>query len=173
MLVKHNLWDQDNNHFGIDFVNYEQAIEYTKNQENIVGHLKDDYKFGLFLFEYNLKDCIDEEVTITMDIENSGEVPIYFQQQGINELSLDIKTINPNEKVTVKLQGVYKEISFSRQLRFVIRDKGNLSFYFKNISAYKGYGVNVHLPYIGNLPQDKQPLLPPEGNYKEIEPMRG
>ena len=145
------------------------AIEYTKNQENIVGHLKDGYTWGLLMFEYNLKDCVDEEVTITMDIKNSGEVPIYFEQQGFGKLALVIKTINPNEKVTVKVQGVYKNISFSRQLRFSIRDKGRLSFNFKNISAYKGYDVDVHLPYIGNLPEDKQPLLPPEGHYKEIQ----
>ena len=61
-----------------------------------------------------------------MDIENSGEVPIYFQQQGFNELPFGIKTINPNEKITVKLEGVYKDISFARQLRFRIIDKGRL-----------------------------------------------
>ena len=28
---------------------------------------------------------------------------------------------------------------------------------------------DVYLPYKNNLPEDKQPLLPPEGNYKEIQ----
>ena len=169
MIVKHNIWDRGNNHFNISFSNFQEAIEYTKNQENVVGHLKDDYELGILIVEYGLKDCVDEEVTITTDVENSGEVPIYVQQQGFNELPLNIKTINPNEKVTVKVQGLYKDISFSRQLRFSIIDKGKLSFYFKNISAYKGYDVDVHLPFIGNLPEDKQSLLPPEGNYKEIQ----
>ena len=169
MLVKHNLWHQNNNHFDIGLSNVEKRIEYTKNQENIVGHLKDESKVGLLMFEYKLNDCVDEEVTITMDIKNSGEVPIYFQQQGFDELPLNIKTINPNEEVTVKVQGLYKNISFSRQLRFSIRDKGKLSFCFNNISAYKGYDVEVHLPFVGNLPKDKQPLLPPEGDYKEIQ----
>ena len=169
MLVKHNIWHMSNNHFDMAFGNHSNRIEYTKNQENIVGHLKDESKVGLFMFEYKLKDCVDEEVTITMDIKNSGEVPIYFQQQGFDELPLNIKTINPNEEVTVKVQGLYKNISFARQLRFRIGDKGKLSFCFKNISAYKGYDVNVHLPFVGNLPKDKQPLLPPEGNYKEIQ----
>jgi len=169
MLVKHNIWYQANNHFDLVFLNFEDATEYTKNQENIVGHLKDEYESGLLLFEYNLKDCVDEGVTITMDIENSGEVPIYFQQQGFAELRRNIKTIKPREKTTVKIQGVYRNISFSRQLRFEIRDKGTFSFSFKNISAYKGYDVDVQLPYVGNLPVDKQALLPPEGNFKEIK----
>ena len=29
---------------------------------------------------------------------------------------------------------------------------------------------DVYLPYKNNLPADKQPLLPPEGEYKEIQP---
>ena len=28
---------------------------------------------------------------------------------------------------------------------------------------------DVYLPHKDNLPEDKQPLLPPEGNYKEIQ----
>ena len=169
MLVKHNLWHQDNNHFDIPIFNFQNRIEYTKNQENIVGHLKDEHTWGLLVFGYNLKDFVDEGVTITMDIENSGEIPIYLQQQGFSDLPFLIKTINPNEKVTVKVQGLYKDITTARQFRFQIEDKGKFSFCFKNIAAYKGYDVDVHLPFIGNLPKDKQPLQPPDGNYKEIQ----
>ena len=44
---------------------------------------------------------------------------------------------------------------------------------FKAKSSIVNIGTeisDVYLPYKNNLPEDKQPLLPPEGNYKEITP---
>lgn len=39
-----------------------------------------------------------------------------------------------------------------------------------HIGVYKEEIPDVYLPNINTLPEDKQPLLPPEGNYKEIQP---
>ena len=38
-----------------------------------------------------------------------------------------------------------------------------------NVGCYEGEIPDVYLPNINALPKDKQPLLPPEGNYKEIQ----
>lgn len=50
--------------------------------------------------------------------------------------------------------------------------KGDMPFsgYIKAFAVYKEKTPDVYLPNINTLPQDKQPLLPPEGDYKEIQP---
>ena len=47
----------------------------------------------------------------------------------------------------------------------------NIGAEFYNISIVKGDGMDIYVPNINTLPEDKQPLLPPEGNYKEIAPL--
>ena len=46
----------------------------------------------------------------------------------------------------------------------------NVSAYIYNIKLEEGTEATTYVPYKDNLPADKQPLLPPEGDYKEIQP---
>lgn len=41
---------------------------------------------------------------------------------------------------------------------------------YTKIKIEKGDQMTPYLPHKDNLPTDKQPLLPPEGDYKEIQP---
>ena len=45
------------------------------------------------------------------------------------------------------------------------------SYKIYNIKLEEGTEATTYVPYKDNLPEDKQPLLPPEGNYKEITPL--
>lgn len=52
-------------------------------------------------------------------------------------------------------------------LHLDVREKTILNVY--HIGVYKGEIPDVYLPNVNTLPTDKQPLLPPEGEYKEIQ----
>ena len=44
-----------------------------------------------------------------------------------------------------------------------------ISAEYTNIKLEKGEQMTPFLPHKDNLPEEKQPFLPPEGNYKEIQ----
>ena len=45
-----------------------------------------------------------------------------------------------------------------------------ISAEYTKIKIEKGDQMTPYLPHKDNLPTDKQPLLPPEGDYKEMQP---
>ena len=92
-----------------------------------------------------------------------------------------------------KLEGYCALRSFSKLKYIKVKNKGN--FYYieatgdkvskplhveviedsvlriDKVGCYKGEIPDIYLPNINTLPKDKQPLLPPEGHYKEITPL--
>ena len=51
-----------------------------------------------------------------------------------------------------------------------IRSSSGANVILERLCIFKGDIGNIFLPCIEDLPKDKQPLLPPEGDYKEIQP---
>lgn len=169
MLVKHNLWDRPSNLAQIRVTNYDGHVSLEKIGDNLTGQLIQYY--GLLLNTWTLPDeYLGKIITISYELYNVGDVPIYAQQQGMNQLPLDIMKVNPGEKKTISYTSKYEPIDVSRQLRFAIRDKGVFKFSCKKIQFVEGENTGVFLPYKEILPTNKQPLLPPEGEYKEIQP---
>ena len=59
----------------------------------------------------------------------------------------------------------------SEALEIVVTENTVARFKAKSSIVNIGTEISdVYLPYKNNLPADKQPLLPPEGQYKEIQP---
>lgn len=73
----------------------------------------------------------------------------------------------------------------SRNFKF---KKSNRSFWFYLLNPHDAHknnaltidyviisesDINVYLPHINNLPDSNKEFMPPEGDYKEIEPLRG
>ena len=52
----------------------------------------------------------------------------------------------------------------------LIERKAGVGATLKHVKIEEEGGDLVYTPSINTLPEDKQPLLPPEGEYKEIQP---
>ena len=169
MLVKHNFWSGIDNLAKTNFNNYENRADIKIDGDYISGQIKPGFEDALIILQREFEELYDEKVTMSMNIANLGGIPLYFQQQGFNGLQLNVRTIRPGDRVNVKIQGLYEKINYSRQYRFYIKDTGYFNFSCKHISIYKGHGADIYLPHKDNLPTNKQGLLPPEGEYKEIQ----
>ena len=66
----------------------------------------------------------------------------------------------------------YKEGVTSRLACYagVAGSTNGISASYTEIKLEPGDQMTPYLPHKSNLPKDKQPLLPPEGDYKEIQP---
>ena len=100
-------------------------------------------------------------------------------------LSFNVKLYN-NSKISTRdsygrdlnefdKPGIYKvkwEPKTSRSFNIECYCNEIVKFNIDNIVLNKGEELSeVYLPNINTLPTNKQPLLPPEGNYKEIQPL--
>lgn len=173
MLVKHNL----STITAIEFIEalWGGSGQYLYNKEADIfsfwGHKDIEVKsYAGFGYSYNYEDNIK---FVSFSFKNLGEydITVNFYRNPIPPI-----TIKAKETKTIKID-----------LKLMIEKKSNY-FYFGPTNISNAYEVHklkinkiiatredsdVYLPNINTLPQDKQPLLPPEGDYKEIEPMRG
>lgn len=115
--------------------------------------------------EMNLPINSDEKTISQLIVSNIGNVNI----EAVNQLWGDSILIKPGDilKCTFNTKG-------SKFIEFRIPKTSIAKFKAKASIINRGSLISdVYLPNKESLPQDKKPLLPPEGDYKEIEPTRG
>ena len=162
MLVKHNL-SQETQMFkslwrstGVTH----DICDLKQTNNEVSFKFKEDFN-GVGVFGSTL--AINENNYGFVLAENKGTLPLSLSFTGVID-----KVLKPGEKIIVKTN---KEIN---------------TFWVKLLSEYDYVGklqklkvsqlmvsdepVDIYLPHKDNLPEDKQPLLPPEGDYKEIQP---
>lgn len=164
MLVKHNLsavtsvkllrryW-QSSGH-------YEQKIDGDVFK---FRNIMNDQSTTAYGFDFNRDEGGN---FLYIDLENMGNNPI--------EISIDNAipawyktTVQPNEKIII-----CEKLSSMASLRIkpTINPRSWHILKFNAFSVTNGT-TDVYLPNINTLPENKKPLLPPEGNYKEITPL--
>lgn len=169
MLVKHN-------HSGLNIENIfaksrqtkHYEIKYKNNTISFKGISKPDTPvvFGYFYQEY--KDYYSKFV-----IKNVGNAVVNIESIYQNNLLKGTLNLLPGEYVEISRKNFAD--GHCTWINIVNLEDFNELHAIKIIDfmiTKDGYS-DVYLPNINTLPQDKQPLLPPEGDYKEIEPMRG
>ncbi len=79
-------------------------------------------------------------------------------------------------------KGTYKPYKSKRNFNYIelkggevkgplhIRSYNGANVILEKLCLFEGEIGDIFIPCIEDLPTDKQPLLPPEGNYKEIQP---
>lgn len=104
----------------------------------------------------------DEETISQLTVTNVGEVRIIVKKKSW-EGSISIKpgeikkcVFNTKGNESIEVETPSKSVAKFKAKASIINLGNELS--------------EVYLPNINNLPKDKQPLLPPEGDYKEIQP---
>ena len=169
MLVKHNL----STITGIEFVKkiIGASGQYLYKKETDVFSFwgnkgREVNSYAGFTYSYDYEDYIK---FVSFSFENLGEydITVNFYR-------------NPIPPITIKAKET-KTIKIDLEL---MREKKSIYFYFGPTNISNAYEVHkfkinkiiatredsdIYLPNINTLPQDKQPLLPPEGNYKEIQ----
>lgn len=102
---------------------------------------------------------------VYMELENLGGDPIRISIENVIS-GWYVSVIQPKQKIII-----CQKLTSKATLRF--RALQNLmDWHILKCNAFsvtKGE-TDVYLPNIDTLPTDKQPLLPPEGEYKEIQP---
>lgn len=163
MLVKHNISNVDEFKFiessWTSSGYYEKAIDKNifkfRNNTNSINTAG----FG---FSFNAKEKAEY---FYMDLENIGDNPINFDFENIENQNFQI-LLKSREKVKI-----CRKINSRINLRLYTIVNPNEWHGFKlRCFALTKDESNVYLPNINTLPTDKQALLPPEGDYKEIIP---
>ena len=120
--------------------------------------------------EFELPDnlVVGQEYTFSCEIDNiDGDKVLNVKTYPGTEIERNLKADNGRQAYTFKLNDENTHI----YLYLGIRSRTNGSYKIYNIQLEEGTEATTYVPYKDNLPEDKQPLLPPEGNYKEITPL--
>ena len=169
MLVKHNLWDAKYHFKDNRIINYQGVFNYDIKGNVIIAKLKESASLGVIYITHGNVMKPGDEASIQCVVENVGNAPFVLQQLGLDS-SGDIKTMYPYTKDVINYSGIYRSTSVSRQLRVSCDHHEEIKFKIYGLKIIEGKSNDyIYLPNISTLPEDKQPLLPPEGNYKEIQ----
>lgn len=124
---------------------------------------KSTYVFGYFYQHY--KDNYTK-----MIIKNTGVNTIIIEEVYKNNVRQSDITLLPGEYTEISRKNVGD--GSCTWVRILNIDDYNKSHEITiiNFMITKDSFSDVYLPNINTLPEDKQPLLPPEGDYKEIQP---
>ena len=119
--------------------------------------------------EFELPDnlVVGQEYTFSCEIDNiDGDKKLeVLAYPGIVRAGV-FEADNGRQAYTFKLNSENTHI----YLYLGKKEKTNGSYKIYNIKLEEGTEATTYVPYKDNLPEDKQPLLPPEGDYKEIQP---
>ena len=121
--------------------------------------------------QFKLPDdlVVGQEYTFSCEIDNiDGDKEldvVAYPYQGA-PIQRNLKADNGRQAYTFKLNSENTHI----YLYLGRREKTYGSYKIYNIKLEEGTEDTTYVPYKDNLPEDKQPLLPPEGDYKEIQP---
>ena len=160
MLVKHNI-SQETKMF--------KSLWRSTGVTSDICDLQSNNNEVSFVFKD--KHDIEQVFGSTIEITENSYGFIFMENKGTLPLGIKglvSKTIIPGEKIIIKM------------------NKKNNTYWVHLLSEYDYVGklqklkvsqlmvsdepVDIYLPHKDNLPKDKQPLLPPEGEYKEISP---
>ena len=161
MLVKHNLWPL-----------YKLSDKELRT-----------YKKG----RYEIKDGFIEAESLTEDnyaVIQSRPIDAKAGDELIGSFVGDVKLgeniivkdnvgilISKIDKVGTE-KHIFKYVARSNYFSFECYVTTPTKFNLSSMIINKGDELSdVYLPNINTLPEDKQPLLPPEGHYKEITPL--
>ena len=163
MRINENIFNGKGNFLDNAYRNYQNS-EIIRIEDNVLYAKSNDA--ALFYINIDTNDFDTETITISADIGNRGNIPLYIQIYGIG-IPFSEKMVNVGE--TYRLEHVTELRSNLIGFRIVCKESGDLGFYCRNIKIEKGDKATPYIPNINTLPEDKQPLLPPEGHYKEIQ----
>lgn len=165
MLVKHNLSNLSiNTIFSQSSQTSKYSIEYKDNRIFFKGKEKpiNTAAFGYFYRHY--KNYFSKFI-----IKNIGK-PIEIEDPFVNDEKADNVILYTGESVEIsrknEADGRVTWINIPNLNEF----NETYGIEIINFMITEGGFPDVYLPNIDTLPQDKQPLLPPEGNYIEIQP---
>lgn len=169
MLVKHNVSALKSEKFLLSA--WGSSEYYERKYDGDIINFRSTISEGsgdAYAVTFNKNEAGD---FVYMELENLGNNPIRISLENVipDTSGWYISVVQPKQKVIV-----CKKLSSKATLRFRALDNIKNWHILKcnAFSVTKGE-TDVYLPNINTLPEDKQPLLPPEGDYKEIEPMRG
>lgn len=167
MLVKHNL-------LGISATdvlsNTLQAKCYNvyRKRDSIsfkgVERPKSPYVFGYYYQHYKNKYS-------KLIIKNTGESTIIINEPYKNNVKQSDIILAPGEYTEISRKNLSD--GYCTWIKIPNIDDYNKSYEIKviNFIVTEGGFADIYLPNINALSKDKQPLLPPEGDYKEIQPL--
>ena len=160
MLVKHNLLLNNNKLAYPDIIDDSGEVKlingtlYFYNKTERIG------KLTVNGFDEGLSELVKEDDRLFVGIYGKIDTPFkLYKGEGY--------------KTPYKKGDFYYIEAGAKNIFSSLHIKGDISLsgYIKALGFYKGEAPDVYLPNINTLPEDKQPLLPPEGNYKEITPL--
>ncbi|MCW6701511.1 hypothetical protein NH288_05360 [Anaerococcus sp. NML200537] len=167
MLVKHNLLDLPLINL---FHSTSQAKNYDINYKNNIISFKGvkrpetPYIFGYYYENY--KNNFSKLI-----IKNTGESPIVINEPYKNNVKQSDITLLPGEYTEISRKNLAD--GFCTWIKIPNIDEYSKSYEIKiiNFTVTEDGFADIYLPNITALSKEKQPLLPPEGNYKEITPL--
>lgn len=166
MLVKHNLSDLSiNNIFDQSSQTSKYNIEYRDNCIFFKGIEKpiNTAAFGYFYAHY--KNYFSKFV-----IKNIGKT-IEIENPFINNKISDNVTLYTGDIVEISRKNVHDGVVTWVNILNINEFNKTYGIEIIDFMITENGFADVYLPNINTLPKDKQPLLPPEGDYKEITPM--
>lgn len=127
------------------------------------------YAYARLQFELPDNLVVGQEYTFSCEIDNIDgnkelDVLAYPNTVPIAETFL---ADNGRQAYTFKLDDEHTHI----YLYLGIKGNTKGSYKIYNIKLEEGTEATTYVPYKDDLQEDKQPLLPPEGHYKEITPL--
>lgn len=165
MLVKHNLLNINATDviFGASQAKFFN-IDYRRDSISFKGVERPKTPFVLGHAYKQYKDKYSKLV-----IKNTGEGTIIVNTPYKNNVIQNDITLAPGEYTEISRKNL--DNGSCTWICIPNIDDYNKSYEIKiiNFIVTEDGFTDIYLPNINTLPEDKQPLLPPEGDYKEIQ----
>ena len=131
-----------------------------------IAMVTDNYLYSRVQFKLPDNLVVGQEYTFSCEIDNiDGNNLLDTRTYPGGSEYKQLKSDGSRQSFTFKLNDKNEHIF----LYLGLNSSTNGSYKIYNIKLEEGTEATTYVPYKDNLPEDKQPLLPPEGNYKEIQ----
>lgn len=161
MLVKHNLCP----FYDLAKSNPQFFSSSGESISTIDGMITaEPMKSNMSIFNPKQSQALNNQnITLSMIIENLGKNHVTISTNRYNKFI----TLYPGDKKECTFNGIGNDYI---EIAVYMGGQTKLKAYNSRVNLGKELS-DVYLPNINTLPTDKQALLPPEGNYKEIQAM--
>ena len=161
MLVKHNLFTETTTQFVSGVWRASSQYRYSVKDNIITFSASSDQTTSLSALGVTIKDK-DKNLNYLIEVDN------------LSDKEIKISTGNDKKVAIVKAhkKGVlYFNTSEAYIFAIDVTELDTTTTFKIKINSVmvSDEPVDIYLPHKENLPKDKQPLLPPEGHYKEIQ----